>query len=90
MVTKAALLLRKPLLFLTFGTTAIHFPAVQVVLKKKTTTLTFTRSGLNCRPTAGNWTFKNGFAVTAPVFSLKRLLTLLTSLNSHHSLQYLK
>jgi len=90
MVTITALLLRKPLLFLALRATAIHFSTAQVVLKKKTTAGAFTSPGLNCRSTTGNWAFKNSFTVTAPELSFKGLLTLLTSFNGHHSLQYLK
>jgi hypothetical protein len=88
MVTKTALLLRKPLLFFALRTTAIHFSTVQVILKEKTTTGTFTCSRLNCCPTSGNWTLKDSFTVTAPELPLQGFLALLTSFNGHLSLQH--
>ena len=88
MAAKTTLLFGKPLFFLTFGAAAIHFSTAQVVFKKQAAAVAFTRAWFNRSATTGDWTFKDGFAVTTPVFSLERFLTFLTSFNSHHSLQY--
>ncbi|MDA3903520.1 MAG: hypothetical protein PF441_08755 [Desulfuromusa sp.] len=84
MAAKTALLLGKSLLFFTLWAAAIHFSAVQIVLKKQTATLAFRCSWFNRRSTARDWALKDGFAVTTPVFSFERFLALLTSLNGHH------
>jgi len=84
MAAKTALLFGKSLLFFTLWAAAIHFSAVQIVLKKQAATMAFRRSGFNCRSTARDWALEDGFAVTAPEFSLERFLALLTSLNGHH------
>ena len=89
MAAKTTLLLRESLLLLTFGTATIHFTTTQVILKEQTAARTFACSWLNRSTTAWNWTFKNGLAVTAPLLAFKGFLTFLTSLNGHHSLQYI-
>ena len=88
MAAEATLLFGKSLFFLTLGATTVHFSIAQIVFKKQATAGAFARSRLNCSATAGDWTFKDGFAVTTPIFSLERFLTFLTSFNGHHSLQY--
>ncbi len=90
MVTKTALVFGKSLLFLTFRTTAIHFSAIKIILKKQAAARAFSGSRFNRGFTTWNWTFKNGFAVAAPIFPLEGCLTLLTSFNGHYLLQNLK
>jgi len=89
MVTKAALLLGQSLLFFTLGTAPIHFPTAKIILKEETTTGAFGCSWFHCRFTTGDWAFKDGFTIAAPVFPLEGGLTFLTSFNSHYLLQNL-
>jgi hypothetical protein len=90
MMAKTALLLGKSLLFFALGAAAIHFAAVQIVLKKQATALAFSCSGFNRGSTAWDRAFINGFTVTAPVFSGERFFAFLTAFDGHGSLQYFK
>ena len=68
MFTVAALLFRKSLFLFTFRAASIHFAVTEVILKKESATVTFTRSRLNRGLTARKWTLNDRFTGIAPVF----------------------
>jgi hypothetical protein len=71
MLAEAALLFGQPLLFFTLGAAAVHFSVAQIIRKKQSATGAFAGAGfMNNRLTARQGTFKNGFTLLAPVFTL--------------------